>query len=142
MFCADLPCFRWLRETVRDTRGNADSVGLVCPPTMRKSNRKTEGRRTAKSIFENDPDDKENADAQQTPSKDVFDFKATPGASAKKGLAVNQIESKRRTSSAAGDVALLGEYIEMLNLCFFDRREHKTKPAVSSIRDVKAGREQ
>jgi hypothetical protein len=69
---------------------------------MRKSNRKTEGRRTAKSIFEHDPDDKENADSQQTPSKDIFDFKATPGASAKKGLAVNQSEVKRRTSSAAG----------------------------------------
>jgi hypothetical protein len=79
---------------------------------MRKSNRKTEGRRTAKSIFENDPDDKENADVQQTPSKDVFDFKSTPGVSAKKGLAVNQIESKRRISSAAGNVLLLGNFLK------------------------------
>lgn len=105
---------RWLRETVRDTRGNSDSVGLVCPPTMRKSNRKTEGRRTAKSIFENDPDDKENTDAQQTPSKDIFDFKATPGASGKKGLAVNQSEAKRRTSSAAGNHLSLEEFLKDL----------------------------
>lgn len=101
--------FRWLRETVRDTRGNSDSVGLVCPPTMRKSNRRTEGRRTAKSIFEHDPEDKENADSQQTPSKDVFDFKATPGASGKKGLSLNQSEVKRRTSSASGNVVKLEE---------------------------------
>ena len=74
---------------------------------MRKSNRKTEGRRTAKSIFENDPEDKENTDFQQTPSKDVFDFKATPGASGKKGLAANQSEIKRRSSSAAGNFVLL-----------------------------------
>jgi hypothetical protein len=72
---------------------------------MRKSTRRTEGRRTAKAIFEHDPEDKENADMQQTqtPSRDIFDFKATPGASSKKGLAVNQSEAKRRTSSAAGN---------------------------------------
>ncbi len=78
---------------------------------MRKSNRRTEGRRTAKSIFENDPEDKENTDFQQTPSKDVFDFKATPGASGKKGLAVHLSETKRRTSSAAGNVVLMEKFL-------------------------------
>ena len=75
---------------------------------MRKSNRRAEGRRTAKAIFETDHDeDKENADSQQTPSKDVFDFKATPGASGKKGLAINQSEAKRRTSAAGGNFPIV-----------------------------------
>jgi hypothetical protein len=102
---------------------------------MRKSNRRAEGRRTAKAIFETDPDeDKENADAQQTPSKDVFDFKATPGASGKKGLK-DQTEAKRRTSAAAGNVSLLCRISALLNR-ILPRRQYKTKPPVLTKRSI------